>query len=69
MGSPSYMSPEQAGGKTHEIGPAADQYSIGALLYQMLTGRPPFMAAKAFDTVMQVINNDPVPPRQLPQSP
>ncbi|MFK7818001.1 MAG: protein kinase, partial [Planctomycetaceae bacterium] len=65
MGSPSYMSPEQAGGRTHEIGPASDQYSLGALLYEMLTGRPPFKAPKPLQTVMQVINQEPVPPRQL----
>jgi serine/threonine protein kinase/tetratricopeptide (TPR) repeat protein len=65
MGSPSYMSPEQAGGHIADIGPPTDQYSLGAILYQMLTGRPPFAAAKAIDTVMQVVNNEPVPPRQL----
>jgi serine/threonine-protein kinase len=65
MGSPSYMSPEQAGGRTHEIGPPTDQYSLGAILYEMLTGRPPFLAAKPLDTVMQVVNNEPVAPREL----
>jgi serine/threonine protein kinase len=68
MGTPSYMAPEQAMGLTHELSPATDQYSLGAILYEMLTGRPPFLAAKAVDTVLQVIRNEPVRPRQLEPS-
>jgi len=65
MGTPSYMPPEQAGSNRGEVGPAADVYALGATLYCMVTGRPPFQAATAMDTVIQVISDDPVPPRRL----
>jgi serine/threonine-protein kinase len=65
LGTPSYMAPEQARGKGHEAGPAVDTYALGAVLYECLTGRPPFRAATTAETLLQVISDDPVPPSRL----
>jgi WD40 repeat protein/serine/threonine protein kinase len=65
LGTPSYMPPEQAAGHTKHLGAQADIYSLGAILYECLTGRPPFKAATVMDTVLQVLHDEPVPPRRL----
>jgi serine/threonine protein kinase/photosystem II stability/assembly factor-like uncharacterized protein len=65
MGTPSYMAPEQAAGRTHQIGPPADTYALGAILYELLTGRPPFRGETALETLQRVVAEPPQPPGRL----
>jgi tetratricopeptide (TPR) repeat protein/tRNA A-37 threonylcarbamoyl transferase component Bud32 len=65
VGTPSYMPPEQAGGRAREVSPLADVYALGAILYEVLTSRPPFRAESGVQTVLQVLHDEPLPPSRL----
>ncbi len=64
LGTPAYMAPEQARGDSKSVGPAADVYALGAILYEALTGRPPFQSTLVMETLQRVLSDEPVPPRQ-----
>ena len=65
LGTPAYMAPEQAAGRQHEVGPATDVYAFGAILYEMLSGRPPFLAQTDLETLRQIYHDEPRPPRHV----
>jgi WD40 repeat protein/tetratricopeptide (TPR) repeat protein len=65
VGTPSYMAPEQARGEAHNIGPLVDVWALGAILYELLTGRPPFKGVSAAETILLLTTTEPVPPRRL----
>jgi tetratricopeptide (TPR) repeat protein len=65
LGTPSYMAPEQADAGTEQVGPSCDLYALGAILYELLTGRTPFRGISSWDTIQQLLRDDPIPPRSL----